>query len=78
MKFLVTGGPVHAYLDDVKIITNKFKGGRMETLASELGAAGHDVIYLTSKYIKPIGFSGKTILHDGFKDYSKKVLEYSS
>lgn len=44
---LVTGGPVHAYLDDVKIITNKFKGGLMAKLADNLydsyrARSGHD------------------------------------
>ena len=34
-KILITGGPVHAYLDDVKIITNRFKGGLMVKLAGE-------------------------------------------
>lgn len=34
-KILITGGPVHAYLDDVKIITNKFKGGLMVALAEK-------------------------------------------
>ena len=32
-NILITGGPVHAFLDDVKIITNKFKGGLMVDLA---------------------------------------------
>ncbi len=34
-KVLITGGPVHAYLDDVKIITNRFKGGLMVDLVGE-------------------------------------------
>lgn len=34
-KILITGGPVHAYLDDVKIITNKFKGGLMVDLVTK-------------------------------------------
>ena len=34
-KILITGGPVHAFPDDVKIITNKFKGGLMVKLAGE-------------------------------------------
>jgi phosphopantothenoylcysteine synthetase/decarboxylase len=35
MRILITGGPVHAYLDAVKIITNKFKGGLMAELDME-------------------------------------------
>ena len=27
-RILITGGPVHAYIDSVKIVTNRFKGGR--------------------------------------------------
>jgi len=34
-KILITGGPVHAYLDDVKIITNKFRGKLMCNLVSQ-------------------------------------------
>ena len=34
-QILITGGPVFAYLDDVKIITNRFKGGLMAKLAGE-------------------------------------------
>ena len=32
MRILITGGPVHAKLDAVKIITNTFKGGLMAEL----------------------------------------------
>ena len=55
---LITGGPVHSYLDDVKIITNKFKGGLMAELATnfvkhseeqELSADKIHVTYLCSK-----------------------------
>lgn len=60
MKYiLVTGGPVYAYVDDVKIITNKFKGGLTAKLADDLffsyrASSGHDchgcrMWYLSSK-----------------------------
>ncbi|TSC83278.1 MAG: hypothetical protein G01um101419_108 [Parcubacteria group bacterium Gr01-1014_19] len=35
-RVLITGGPVHCYLDAVKIITNRFKGGLMAELAENL------------------------------------------
>ncbi len=35
-KILISGGPVHGYLDDVKMITNRFKGGLMADLADRL------------------------------------------
>lgn len=40
-KILITGGPVHANLDAVKIITNRFRGGRMVDLAIKLGERGY-------------------------------------
>ncbi len=39
-KILITGGPVHAYLDAVKIITNKFKGGLISELAETFNTTG--------------------------------------
>jgi len=74
MKFLVTGGPVHAHLDDVKIITNKFRGGRMEALAEELVRLGHEVIYLTARHTPPKQKFCTVWLHDGFNDYREKIF----
>ncbi len=37
-KILISGGPVHCFIDDVKIVTNKFKGGLMAKLAGEFVA----------------------------------------
>ena len=34
-QILITGGAVHCYLDDVKIITNRFRGGLMAALAGK-------------------------------------------
>ena len=33
---LITGGPVHAHIDAVKIVTNNFKGGRMAQFADDV------------------------------------------
>jgi len=78
MRILITGGPVHAYLDAVKIITNKFKGGLMAELADRfaLSSQGKDVeiTYLTSKGSKVPCTNNPTILyHDGFDDYRYQV-----
>lgn len=76
-KILVTGGPVHAYLDPVKIITNKFKGGLMVQLAEDLGCC-HEVTMLCTKATLPSNTSwigGNVVHHDGFEDYRKKVME---
>jgi hypothetical protein len=51
MKILVTGGPVHALLDPVKMVTNRFKGGMMAHIAEKL-SKNVDVIYLTAKGMK--------------------------
>lgn len=76
MNILVTGGPVHANLDAVKIITNKFRGSLMASLAGDL----HDmsscpkVKYLTSKSsYRPQDCD--VVFHDGINDYMNKVLE---
>jgi hypothetical protein len=77
-KILVTGGPVHAYLDAVKIITNKFKGGLMNRLAGDLSTPGNHVILLHSCHHKQdalcAGGPLEYVAHDGFTDYREKVL----
>lgn len=82
-RILITGGAVHAKLDAVKIVTNRFKGGRMAELAKELSARGHDVTYLCSKdSVTPmqrmawrrLGDGDITVIyHDGFIDYMDRV-----
>ena len=73
-KILVTGGPVHAKLDAVKIVTNTFKGGRMAGLAKDLKEWGHEVTYLTSKHtVPPSKLRVALATHDGFDDYAGKI-----
>lgn len=76
MNILITGGPVHAYLDAVKIITNKFKGGLMAQLAEVL-SLNAKVTYLTTKSSKLPSQNPnlKVIYHDGFEDYRRQVAE---
>lgn len=75
MKILITGGPVHANLDAVKIITNKFKGGLMCDLADRmLSKQGVSVTYLMAKGAK-VPMCCDIAYHDGFHDYYKKVCE---
>jgi len=79
LRILVTGGPVHAHLDSVKIIMNGFRGGRMAGLARKLAEQGHTVIYLTSRHgaipENPEEFSGGLDVrrHNGFWDYMEQV-----
>jgi len=79
-KILITGGPVHAYLDAVKLITNRFKGGLMFDLGNmflDKYWPDVEVTFLGSKLIEyAIGRTGfNFIKHDGFDDYRKQVLE---
>ena len=92
-KILITGGPVFANLDAVKIITNKFKGGLMASLAEQLSSAPFycSVTYLTAKDSKlpeikdhkqicSEDFKERKIdivYHNGFDDYRQKVSELS-
>lgn len=77
-RILVTGGPVYAKLDAVKIVTNRFRGGRMAMLAHSLLCRGHEVTYLCSKGSKqPIREDTNVIHHDGFIDYMEQVPELS-
>jgi len=48
----VTGGPVHAKIDVVKMVTNRFKGGLMASLAVALCDENTDVTYLCSHQAK--------------------------
>lgn len=77
-KILITGGPVHGHLDDVKIITNRFRGGLMAKLAGEL-ATNYDceVTYLTAPgaEVPPHRANITVVRHRGFFDYSRLVLE---
>lgn len=81
MNILITGGPVYGKLDDVKYITNKFKGGLISKLADQLQSiAGEQtqITYLTSKGSKiPSSNSINIVYHDGFFEYQKKVLEFA-
>ena len=78
-KILISGGPVFAYLDNVKIITNRFKGGLMANLANQIAKMPekNNIIYLCSKDSKqpePSCFI-EVIHHNGLYDYRDKVLE---
>ena len=78
-KILVTGGPVHAHLDSVKIITNRFKGGLMAELADNLSGLT-EVTYLSpaklgSTLPKNQDKRINLIEHSGFEDYMRIVLE---
>lgn len=76
-KILITGGPVHAHLDAVKIITNRFKGRLMAELAGELTEENTSVKYIyTAQALEPISVKNLiTLEHKGFRDYERLVLE---
>lgn len=82
-KILITGGPVHAHLDAVKIITNKFMGGLIAEFADRLVEYGNgeiEVHYVAATRLGAIipNYCGNGIIlyeHQGFKDYERIVLE---
>ena len=76
-KILVTGGPVHAKLDTVKIITNRFKGGLMAALVEDLLEEDVEVHYISSKAaVIPEGLPwNHKHEHIGFHSYRKQVLK---
>ncbi len=81
MKILATGGPVHAHLDPVKIITNRFKGGMMAEIAGKLASSAVVTYLCTKGSVKPTGFvkdgvpCPEVVYHNGFEDYRAKVKE---
>lgn len=81
IKVLITGGPVYDYLDPVKIITNRFKGGRIAELAQHIKDIDRENIsltYLTAKGSKvPLDSEIDIIYHNGFYDYKEKVIRLS-
>lgn len=86
-KILVTGGPVHTHLDAVKVITNKFRGGRIAQLAYDLHWPDrYEVTYMHSEICPmPRVLKGDVNPHSmevakkGFKDnhYVIKILKHS-
>lgn len=78
-KILITGGPVHAHLDAVKIITNRFRGGLMCQLSEALLDYDTHVTYLCAPSAgaqKPLESERITLkTHQGFDDYYRQVLE---
>lgn len=81
-KLLITGGPVHAHLDAVKVITNRFKGGLMCQLSEALaGYDGAEIMYLCAPAFgaqTPARNSNiEVVAHKGFDDYHRKVIEFA-
>lgn len=77
-KILITGGPVHAHLDAVKIITNDFSGGLIAELADSLAILPDvEITYLCKKKnaSKPSNPKIIQINHDGFENYRNIVKE---
>ena len=80
-KILITAGPVHAHLDAVKIITNKFKGGLISQLADDLHYNYYcydaELHYVSASALGAKQPSYKTNAafyeHKGFQDYERLV-----
>ena len=89
-NILVTGGPVHAHLDSVKVVTNRFKGGRMVALAEALREKGHFITFIGSPHGKlpmedkrvvwrcAVSRAMRTVVHRGFADYRNLVMNHAT
>ena len=76
-KLLISGGPVHAHLDAVKIVTNRFRGGLMAETASHFAKRFPcEVTYLTARGARlPENLPNLAVrYHEGFFDYQEQVL----
>ena len=76
-KILVTGGAVHAHLDSVKLITNRFRGGLMAATSDKFNSFHDvDVHHLSSKVsVVPSSLPQEQLhQHTGFHNYMEKVL----
>lgn len=79
-RILITAGPVHAYLDDVKIISNIFRGGLMADFANQFSREYDvDIVYLCSEFTKmpKQKHNLKIEKHKGFYDYINKIKDIS-
>lgn len=78
-KILVTGGPVHAHLDAVKVITNRFKGGLMCQLSEALSHYDMHITYVCAPAVGALTPKPNdritVVTHKGFEDYRRKVVE---
>lgn len=74
-KIVITSGPVNGKLDDVKLITNKFKGGRIAALADKF--INYEIIFITTKgSVLPKNENNNItiVYHEDIYDYMDKVL----
>lgn len=69
--FLVTAGPVHAHLDDNKLMTNRSRGIWAKSLAQNLRRNGHQVTILVSELLRPYFEAPgcRMLYHKGFASY---------
>lgn len=77
-SILITGGPVHAHLDAVKVITNRFKGGLMSDLAEKLASYDTRIVYLCAPQVGAVVPKDKfanieIVRHTGFDDYRHQI-----
>ena len=73
-KIIVTSGPTHEKIDDVKVVTNKSSGKQGRALAIELSARGYEVVYIHSASINPIPGIDNLSFHSS-NDLKNKIVE---
>ncbi len=73
MKILITAGPTPTYIDDIRIITNTFKGTLGIKIAKELYHRGADVKLLLGGYATVPKYLD-TIRHKNFDEYYENTI----
>ena len=74
-KILITGGATPVKIDDVRIITNKFKGALAVELAKEAYHQGYDVTLLLGKTGLQAPSYLNTIYHEDYEEYCNNVFK---
>ncbi len=74
-KILVTGGATPVKIDDVRIITNKFKGALAVEIAKEAYHKGHDVTLLLGKTGLKAPSYLNNIYHEDYDEYRDNVFK---
>lgn len=82
-RIIITGGAVHAHIDPVKIITNKFKGNSMKHLAVDISQRlkelneSAEIMYVGAdkNFVGELTTHCKFIRHSGIEEYMRIISD---
>jgi len=73
-RLLITGGPTPVWIDDVRMISNRFKGSLAKRIANEAYLRGAEVKLLLGNSGIKIPTYIDTLVHEDFDQYKKNVM----